>query len=832
MKKILALITIFAAILVSTVIGSANPYQITNCAELQNMNLDLSADYILMNDIDCSDTVHWNSGAGFEPIGTGSTKFTGNFDGQNHTITGLYINRPATSYVGLFGSNKGSEIKNVGLVNVNITGHWHVGGLVGYRYSGTITNSYATGSVSGREAVGGLVGEIHVGTIENSYATGKVSGWCQIGGLVGRNFGTVTDSYSTGTVNGDGGGVGGLVGRSEHNSSITNSYATGAVTGTGGGSCVGGLAGTNIGDTTDSYATGNVTGGKAVGGLVGESFGAMTNSYATGNVNGGDRLGGLVGYNDGTITKSYATGNVIGADYTGGLVGSNEAFMEPASITNSYATGSVSGYQDVGGLVGLNEGMMEPASITNSYATGSVSGYQDVGGLVGRNGHEGWGETSITNSYATGSVIGADYTGGLAGINYGAIINSYYDTNTSGQSDTGKGEPKTTAEMMTQSTFVNWDFYNIWAIIEGYSYPYFQWQIPPLVNRPPVITAITAPVEPVQMNTSLDVSATFSDPDALDTHTALWNWGDGETDTVSVPSGDRSVTGSHFYANAGVYTLTLTVTDNSGALDTESFRYVVVYNSEGGFVTGGGWIMSPEGAYAADPSLTGKANFGFVAKYKKGADTPSGKTEFQFRVAELNFHSTQYQWLVIAGARAKYKGTGTINKAGDYGFMLTAIDGQINGGGDEDKFRIKIWDKAADEVVYDNKMGEADDSDAATKIGGGSIVIHKQKGVDTQAASGPTITSAHAVPTRMGAQIVFTLSADANLTIRVMNIAGRPVRHLVTDRVTAAGLNTVVWNARSDHGSKVPVGMYLVQITCNAGDGTRSSRIVPLQMKR
>ncbi len=147
---------------------------------------------------------------------------------------------------------------------------------------------------------------------------------------------------------------------------------------------------------------------------------------------------------------------------------------------------------------------------------------------------------------------------------------------------------------------------------------------------------------------------------------------------------------------------------------------------EGGdFVTGGGWIDSPAGAYTIDPSLTGKANFGFVSKYQKGATVPTGSTEFQFKVADLNFHSDTYQWLVISGARARYKGNGTINGTGNYGFMLTAIDGQISGGGGTDKFRIKIWDKNnAGAVVYDNQLGAADDATPTTVIQGGSIVIH------------------------------------------------------------------------------------------------------------
>ena len=138
---------------------------------------------------------------------------------------------------------------------------------------------------------------------------------------------------------------------------------------------------------------------------------------------------------------------------------------------------------------------------------------------------------------------------------------------------------------------------------------------------------------------------------------------------------------------------------------------------QGGMVTGGGWIMSPTGAYTPDISLSGKATFGFVSMYKKGAAVPTGNTQFNFQVADLNFHSNDYDWLVIAGKKAMYKGTGTINGAGDYGFILSAIDD------DTDKFRIKIQDKATNTVIYDNKV----DGENGTNIAGGRIVIHKGK---------------------------------------------------------------------------------------------------------
>ncbi len=104
---------------------------------------------------------------------------------------------------------------------------------------------------------------------------------------------------------------------------------------------------------------------------------------------------------------------------------------------------------------------------------------------------------------------------------------------------------------------------------------------------------------------------------------------------------------------------------------------------------------------------------------------PTGNTEFQFKVANLNFKSISYDWLVVAGAQAKYKGTGTINGVGEYDFMLSAVDGAIKGD-DIDKFRIKIWDKATDAIVYDNEIGVSDDAEPSTAISGSSIIIHKK----------------------------------------------------------------------------------------------------------
>ena len=335
----------------------------------------------------------WTSGNGWLPIGV-SDGFGAIFDGNERTIANLYINRKSGNQpesIGLFGDSHGT-IKQIGLLNADVTGMQYVGALVGRGVN--ITSSYASGSVSGEIFVGGLVG---MGDgIASSYATSSVSGKDRIGGLVGSGS-EITSSYATGNVSGKQ-EIGGLVGSG---SEITSSYATGIVSGE---EAIGGLVGLlDIGSgITSSYATGNVSGQYGVGGLVGSSWlGEITSSYATGNVSGRVSVGGLVG-DGGNITSSYATGNVsvsvtgseINPFVAGGFVGSNVG-----SIVSSYATGRVEGTmskdgeelqsEDVsvhlGGFVGING---EEGSVKFSYSTGKVvsrNGDATIGGFIGWN---------------------------------------------------------------------------------------------------------------------------------------------------------------------------------------------------------------------------------------------------------------------------------------------------------------------------------------------------------------------------------------------------------------------------------------------------------------
>jgi hypothetical protein len=255
-------------------------------------------------------------------------KFTGVCDGNDQVITNLVIT--GGSHLGLFGQlGNGAVVKNLGVIDVNITGSgYYVGGLVGLN-DGEVSNCYSTGTVSG--------------------------GIYDVGGLVGRNEfnGTITTSYSISIVNGTGFHIGGLVGRNTYGSIVT------------------------------SYSTGSASGDHDVGGLMGtNSYGNIINCNSTGTVSGDHDVGGLVGWNfEGTITTSYSTVMVTGTGYyIGGFVGINHG----GSIANCYSTGAVNGNDGfgVGGLVGINDVY---SSITNSYSIGTVNGAGDyTGGLVGR----------------------------------------------------------------------------------------------------------------------------------------------------------------------------------------------------------------------------------------------------------------------------------------------------------------------------------------------------------------------------------------------------------------------------------------------------------------
>jgi hypothetical protein len=239
----------------------------------------------------------------------------------------------------------------------------------------------------------------------------------------------------------------------------------------------------------------------------------------------------------------------------------------------------------------------------------------------------------------------------------------------------------------------------------------------------PITTNVLASPNPVAINGSVTVTANVDDSTTGSSNIASAEYSlDGGTTWAPMAASDGTFdeisedVRATFTApgTPGIYNLCARGTD--AAQNTGAFECImlVVYDPNGGFVTGGGWIDSPVNTNYPYMSVGGKATFGFVSKYRRGATVPDGNTEFQFKAGGLNFSSTSYQWLVVnqAGTNAQFKGTGTINGAGNYGFMLWAGDGS------PDTFRIQIWDAATEVVVYDNGSNQP--------IGGGSIVVHRR----------------------------------------------------------------------------------------------------------
>jgi len=448
----------------------SDPYVIETVEHLQAMAGSPSAHYILGRDIDASETSDWNDGSGFEPVGDLRESFEGSFDGREHTITGLTIDRPDKGMVGLFGVAFGASIQNLVLVDFEVAGNSIVGGLGGWLIDSAVQTVSVAGTVDATDAGAGLLAGGFDGdaTLQNCTSRGRITGDSNIGGVVGRmdDGATVRDCESTASVvidlhpsNPVGSNLGGLVGHVQPGCRVVNSFATGPVDG----------RSSSESGSLDNY----------IGGLVGKSFGDIEHSHATGTVVGRVKTGGLVGLcANGSVQHSYATGPVTADKYmVGGLIG---RVTSDSSVTHCYAsgrvtgTGSLSGRTNAGGLVGSNRG----GRIETCYATSDVDGAAEiVGGLIGEN----YSESVVTDCYAVGEVQGENPVGGLIGHQWvetsdgtpATISASYWDLETTGLSHSA-GLPDesglTTAQMQGDNAvdeMSGFDFETSWQVEDG-----------------------------------------------------------------------------------------------------------------------------------------------------------------------------------------------------------------------------------------------------------------------------------------------------------------------------------------------------------------------------
>jgi VCBS repeat-containing protein len=485
--------------------------EIRNSHQLQMMQMDQTANYNLMNDVNLTDITSpsqmWGTslsgGKGFSPIG-----LTGTFLGNNHTVNALFIDT-TTSYAGLFSSISSTSIvrdvlltglslsggdfcgglvaNSAGLiinciVEGEIAGQANVGGIVGYAWAtGDVSGCSVSGNVTGTSYnIGGLVAYNEIGyDITNCETDVIVSGTDYVGGLVGRYMGgSVANCSSSGSMTGWT-YVGGLMGGSTAGTIVHCAAIEVSVSGVNGMSTlsVGGLiGGCNGGSVANCSSSGSVLGYHDLGGLIGSSSAAISDceSSATVTASGHNTQGGFVGFaNAGPITRCKATGNVSGLANVGGFAGQVEAAF---TISMCYATGKVTGTSSTeGGFIAYQNG----PSIINCYARGDVSGANvNVGGLVG------FGYGDVTNCYSTGAVTGgSDYVGGFYGRHdAGVLTDCHWGTQTSGKSNGvgsfGNVDPdpagilgNTTAQMRQQATFTYWNFTSVWGIVENIDYP-------------------------------------------------------------------------------------------------------------------------------------------------------------------------------------------------------------------------------------------------------------------------------------------------------------------------------------------------------------------------
>ncbi|KCZ73370.1 parallel beta-helix repeat (two copies) [Candidatus Methanoperedens nitroreducens] len=222
------------------------------------------------------------------------------------------------------------------------------------------------------------------------------------------------------------------------------------------------------------------------------------------------------------------------------------------------------------------------------------------------------------------------------------------------------------------------------------------------IDKTPPVVMINTPV-PYGRYTN-DMALNFSATDSLSGITTI-------AGNLTNMTGESEEVSSGFIPAPGVYTLVVDATDQAGNAAISGPVFFVVYDPEGGFVTGGGWFNPDSESTLPD----GRANFGFVARYKNGNFT--GNLEFQYKDADIDLKDTTIDWLVISGVSAQFQGTGTINGTGLYTFRVQAKDNGEPGAG-ADYFDITIWDGIDTEADPYHK--------AKNILEGGNIVVHKK----------------------------------------------------------------------------------------------------------
>lgn len=436
----------------------SDPYLILNPIQLNQLRnfLNQSGVYFkLMADIDLTEFLEdENPDQGWQPVGTPSAPFNGILDGNGKTISGLWINRSNTSYVGLFGYCNEATIKNLTIKDAEINGKTYVGVISGYDYNynkeGGVSNCILSGKVNGVKNVGGCTGYTYKGFFNGISSSVDIIGGDYTGGIAGGKDDNSANEYIT----------------------ISNCFVNSTISGI---NKVGGILGgvyRGFCKISNCGYVGSISGTSNVGGICGYTYqynsysGTIKGSYAVAYVRGtGENTGGLIGYSQSPVEDCYFSGRVIGQKYTGGLIG----YRNTHPVKKCYSQGSIIGTSYVGGLCGyIDDNSKIESNVIIASSIKATEGY--VGRLYGYNksGNIGSMGTSAENKSYNRTIV----------------INQGVAQDVSDDLQNGQGVSATTLKLKATYVAMGWDFTDTWAIQETECYPYFKTQ-----TAPPVITS-------------------------------------------------------------------------------------------------------------------------------------------------------------------------------------------------------------------------------------------------------------------------------------------------------------------------------------------------------
>ena len=829
---------------------SGTPYQIAtidDLIELSNTQADWVVDTYFNQTADIvfnadETLVDWDGDGtvgdaddakGFLPIGyfidnSNYVWFEGNYDGQNHTISNLYINRPDRDYVGLFGRTSGVSISDLGLENVDITGNAQTGGFMG-EGSAAFSNCYSTGDVSGYQYVGLFVGRCG-GTFSDCYSNGNASGTYSVGGFAGGIYGNISNCYSSGNVSGIGIAGGFAASHIESPSNISISYC---------------------------YSTCSV-------------------------ISSGNYVGGFVGANNHFISNCYSTGDVSGGNMVGGFVGKNRN-DEPAEIEYCYSTGEVSGTGNcVGGFIGENEGGRPSAIVNGSYwntdtcnqTSGAGSGSINATGLT------------TAQMQVQGNFTNLNFTNiwAIDGENNNGYPYLQWQTFASAPTAATNVFPENNSTEMPRTVTVNWrysgsDLPTHFKVMQGgsqvgadiayssdilYNQQLNQaswgstvnWEVIPYNSAgdcaTPVewtFTVMSEPANPDEEPTEVVYEEiedyTGNDPDPITLPTIDFGNGPVEpvvdldfTDNVAaldipVQVQDQPNTPLPNPENCGA-ALNLTIPDGN--------QTRIVFNFRGDFqptelvhLNGGVWevveevahtVVFTEGQVAFNWNIGGRGNEEFAVNGGGDSTLPIELSSFTAISTLENF--AQLNW--ITQSETNLSGYNVYRNTTDSNENSLKMNGiLISGNNTSSEQNYSFIDEEVENKTDYFYWLESIDLDGSSALFGPAFIRieNNDDGEEIPELTFETkIQSIFPNPFNPSATISFSLKEESAVEISVFNMKGQKVNNLEKG-ILETGNHSIFWNGKDSNGKNSPSGVYFFKMT--AGNVILTERAILLK---